>query len=328
MEVFRTEVNPPKFSFDIHHGNQVVMIGSCFAENMGARLKQSKINTLINPFGILFNPFSVMNALERMLNNRLYTESDLVKTGDYFASLDHHGRFNTATEAETLLAINTELAQGREALQNANVVFVTLGSAWVYEHVASGHLVANCHKIPNKEFRKKLLTYQDVHLILRHIPPFLAASGVKAQVVFTVSPVRHWKDGATENQRSKALLIAAVNEVVQEFEQCHYFPAYEIMMDDLRDYRFYNTDMLHPTDQAIDYIWQKFQQSFFSEQTQEICASVKAVVQAASHRPVDPESNSFQRFLAKQISIIDELEKQYPDLDMSAEKKQFQHYLF
>lgn len=328
MEVFRTEVFPPDYSFQIDHQKSVVMLGSCFAENIGAKLLQSKVKTTINPFGILFNPFSIMNALERMLNNRPYEASELVKTTEYFASLDHHGRFNQTEVEATLDGINTELETGREALLNADVVFITLGSAWVYEHIAKQKTVANCHKIPNKEFSKRLLSYQDVHLILRHIPQFFAAKGVRAQIVFTVSPVRHWKDGSMENQRSKSLLNAAIHAVVDEFETCHYFPAYELVMDDLRDYRFFGADMLHLNDQAIDYVWQKFQGAFFNEKTQEICNAVKAVVQAASHRPVDPESNSFQRFLSKQLSIIAELETKFPELDMSAEKAVFQRYLF
>jgi len=141
-----------------------------------------------------------------------------------------------------------------------------------------------------------------------------------------VSPVRHWKDGAIENQRSKAQLLSAVHAVVDEFESCHYFPAYEYMMDDLRDYRFYATDMLHPSPQAIEYVWQKFQTSFFSDETRIICKEISAVIQAASHRPLDPESNSFQRFLKKQLEIIDQLEKSYPQLSLSEEKERFQGY--
>lgn len=327
MDEFRTEVKPHHFPFAIEHNSQVVMLGSCFAENIGAKLKQSKFQADVNPFGILFNPFSIMNAIERILNNRFYSSEDLRKVNDHFVSLDHHGRFNSEDDSQVLAEINTSLSEGREALLKADVVFITLGSAWVYEHISSGHIVANCHKIPNKEFKKRLLTFQEIHLILRHIPQFLASEKVKANIVFTISPVRHWKDGAVENQRSKALLIAAAQEVVEEYDLCHYFPAYEIMMDDLRDYRFYGADMLHPTEQAIDYIWQRFQTSFFSSDTQDICSAVKAVVQASNHRPIDPESNSYQRFLTKQLSLISDLETKYPALDMSTEKQSFERYL-
>jgi hypothetical protein len=328
MDEFRTEVKPHNFPFAIEHTSQLVMLGSCFAENIGTRLQQSKFKTEVNPFGILFNPFSIMNALERMLNHRLYTLEDLQKTDGRFVSLDHHGRFNSEDQNETLEAINDSLTKGCKALLSADVIFITLGSAWVYEHISTGHIVANCHKIPNKEFKKRLLTFQEIHLILRHIPQFLASEKVKAKIIFTISPVRHWKDGAIENQRSKALLTAATHEVVEEYESCHYFPSYEILMDDLRDYRFYGADMLHPTEQAIDYIWQRFQSAFFSESTQDICTAVKAVVQAASHRPIDPESNSFQRFLVKQLALITELESKFPALNMTTEKERFERYLF
>ncbi|MEQ9187569.1 MAG: GSCFA domain-containing protein [Cryomorphaceae bacterium] len=326
MDKFRTEVNAPEFPFFIGHESQVMMLGSCFTENIGTRLLQNKIPTEVNPFGILFNPFSIMNSLERMLNDREYQKDELVRSGDDWVSLDHHGRFNNADPQISLESINASLNQGREKLTKADVIFITLGSAWVYTHRDTDHISANCHKIPNKAFSKRLLSFQEVHLILRHIPAFLQSKGIDAKVVFTVSPVRHWKDGAVENQRSKAHLIAAVHAVVEEFERCHYFPAYEMMMDDLRDYRFYGPDMLHPSTQAIDYVWQQFQSSFFSDETRIIGQELNAIVQAVQHRPMDPESNSFQRFLKKQIDIIRALEVKYPNVDLSKEKEHFKGY--
>ena len=327
MEQFRTEVEAPEFSFDVNHRSRVTMIGSCFAENMGELLNGVKIDARVNPFGILFNPFSIMNALERMLNNRPYEEADLVNVGEHWVSLEHHGRFNRTDKPETLEAINQALVEGRDQLLNSDVIFITLGSAWVYHHKEQDRVVANCHKIPNKEFTKKLLSQQETHLILRHIPEFFKAKKLKAQVVFTVSPVRHWKDGTIENQRSKAQLLSAVHAVVDEFDSCHYFPGYEFMMDDLRDYRFYASDMLHPSPQAIEYVWKKFQTSFFSDETRIICKEISAVIQAASHRPLDPESNSFQRFLRKQLEIIDQLEKSYPQLSLEEERNSFRGYI-
>lgn len=326
MEQFRTEVEAPEFSFDINHRSVVTMLGSCFAENMGDLMSGVKVNTLANPFGIIFNPFSIMNSLERMLNNRPYEEGDLLQVGDHWVSLDHHGKFNNQDKSTALASINASLLRGRNQLLSSDVVFITLGSSWVYEHLQQERVVANCHKIPNKEFNKRILTQQEVHLILRHVPELFRAKKLKAKIVFTVSPVRHWKDGATENQRSKSQLLSAVHSVVDEFDNCHYFPSYEYMMDDLRDYRFYATDMLHPSPQAIDYVWQKFQTSFFSDETRLICKEISAVIQAASHRPLDPESNSFQRFLKKQLEIIDQLEKSYPQLSLSEERKSFQGY--
>jgi len=327
LDDFRTIINAPEFPFSITHENKVALLGSCFAQKMGAQLCDVKIPTLINPFGILFNPFSIMNALERMLNNRPYGEHELIDLGESIASLDHHGRFNGKTAAETLHTINKELLKGADFLRSSHVLFITLGSAWVYRHLSSDHIVANCHKIPNKAFRKELLSFQDVHLTLRQLAEFVALHVPNINIVFTVSPVRHWKDGAIENQRSKALLISALHQVVDEFEHCHYFPAYEMMMDDLRDYRFYNTDMLHPSPQAIDYVWQKFQLSFFTNECRIVCNEVRSVVQSAEHRPIDPESNSFQRFVRKQLEIINALEAKYPSVDMSAERLRFENFL-
>jgi len=303
------------------------MMGSCFAENIGALLRENKFDTHVNPFGILFNPFSLVNALERMLNDRPYTRDELIQSGEHWASLDHHGQFNRRDPEETLRLINEALREGATRLRKARVIFITLGSAWVYRHIDRDKTVGNCHKLPGNAFEKRLLSFQDTHLILRHIPEFLRAVKLDARIVFTISPVRHWKDGAIENQRSKAILLAAAHEVVDEFAQVHYFPAYELMMDDLRDYRFYAADMLHPSEQALDYIWEKFQASFFTPETKAICAKVKQIVQAAAHRPVDPESNSFQRFARKQLELISELEGEYPALDLAAEKQCFGQYL-
>ncbi|MEZ4720958.1 MAG: GSCFA domain-containing protein [Flavobacteriales bacterium] len=323
MDQFRTIISAQEFPFSINHSTDVMMIGSCFAENIGERLLQNKLKAVINPFGILFNPFSIMNSMERMLNDRPYEAEELVQVAENYVSLDHHGRFSRATAQQTLDEINVALTTGRVAILRSKVIFITLGSAWVHRYLASGRIVANCHKIAAAQFRKELLSMEDCHLILRHIPQFLTSYGVDAQVVFTVSPVRHWKDGAIQNQRSKAQLIAAVHQVVDEFENCHYFPGYEIMMDDLRDYRFYATDMLHPTPQAVDYIWEKFQESFFNDETRIICKEVQGVMQAANHRPVDPESNSYQRFIDRQLKLIEEISKRYPNVNLESERFHF-----
>lgn len=327
MDNFRTHIQVDRFDVGVHHGEQVVFLGSCFAENIGARLQDFKVPTCINPFGILFNPFSVVNALERMANDRPYEKDDLMQHGEHWLSLDHHGQFNHRDKALCLEQINSSLQSGSAALKKANVVFVTLGSAWVHVLKEQNHIVANCHKIPSTAFQKRMLSFQEIHLMLRSIPDLLRSCGSQAEVVFTVSPVRHWKDGPVQNQRSKANLIAAVHELVEAYDQCHYFPAYELVMDDLRDYRFYGSDMLHLTPQAIDYVWQKFEDAFFDDETRIICKEVKAIIEAAAHRPVDPESNSFQRFVRKQLDLIEALKEKYPNLDLSKEEAHFSSYL-
>ena len=327
MDAFRTEVSAPEFNFSVDHNDHVFMVGSCFTENVGDRLRRKKFELCTNPFGIHFNPFSIMNSLERMLGNRPYQEADLVKSGEHWVSLDHHGRFNNRSIEECLEGINKEMNLGRIALEKANAVFVTLGSAWVYEYKETGHLVANCHKIPNRQFTKRILSFQETNLILAQIPELLKAHGIQAEVIFTVSPIRHWKDGPSQNQRSKSTLISAVHNVVDQYDNCHYFPSYEMMMDDLRDYRFYKTDMLHPTEQALDYVWMKFEESFFSDETRIICKELLQVIQASEHRPMDPESNSYQRFLRKQLDLIDALESKYTHLDLSQEREAFSKYV-
>lgn len=326
MDSFRTRIDGISVPFLITHKDQIFTIGSCFSENIAERLKDRKFKAEVNPFGILFNPFTIFNAFERMLNNRPYQPEDLIQVNDQWVSLDHHGVFSGKSQEETLDGINTRLENGRKALLQADVVFITLGSAWVYKHLERSHYVANCHKIPNMAFQKELLPFQTVHLILRHIPQFFASKKMNAQIVFTVSPVRHWKDGAIENSRSKAMLNAAVHEVVDEFDNCHYFPSYEYLMDDLRDYRFYNSDMFHPTPQAIEYVWEKFEDSFFSDDTRLICKELKTIIEAVKHKPMDPESNSFQRFVKKQIEVIDDIESRFDVLDLSKERDHFNAY--
>ena len=324
MDSFRTRISAPNFPFKISHQSTLVLMGSCFAESMGAKLATRKFDVNVNPFGILFNPFSIVNAFERMLNNRPYLESDLISNGEHWVSLEHHGSFNRRSAKLTVEEINDALEKGRDQLRKADVIFITLGSAWVYRHIELNRIVANCHKIPNKEFKKELLSFQEAHLILRQIPQFLASMRINAEIVFTISPVRHWKDGAIENSRSKAILNSAVHEVVDEYAKCHYFPSYEYMMDDLRDYRFYSEDMLHLTEQAIGYVWEKFQDSFLEDHTLEMCKAISALVEAASHRPMDPESNSYQRFLRKQLEIVAQLNAKHPELNMAGEKARFE----
>ena len=327
MDHFRTEVNPPKAPVAVEHTHRLLLMGSCFATDIGQRLAQSKFRVLQNPFGILFNPFSIVNALSRICSKRHYRKADLVQVDDKWVSLDHHGDFSGASPEEVLSGINTSIDRAHEFLRSARVLFITSGTAWTYHHVARQQTVANCHKLPNKEFEKRLLGYQDVHLTLRHIPQLLERVNPDLNIVFTISPVRHWKDGASENQRSKSLLVAATHAVVDEFDQCHYFPSYELLMDDLRDYRFYKADMLHPSEQAIDYVWEKFGNSFFSQKTKHIIRDVYPLIQAVSHRPVDPESNSFQRFAKKQLEVIRSLEGAYPELDFSDERAHFERFL-
>ena len=326
MDQFRTEVKPPRAAFDIDHSQGIMLMGSCFTEEIGKRLTQAKFNTLQNPFGILFNPFSMVNALSRICSKRYYTKEDLVEANEKWHSLDHHGSFSGSDAEEVLEAINGAIDRAHDFLAKADVLFITTGSAWVYHHIERDQTVANCHKIPNSAFEKRLLSFQDVHLILRHIPQLLERFNPKLQIVFTVSPVRHWKDGALENQRSKSTLVTATHAVVDAFDNCHYFPAYELLMDDLRDYRFYKTDMLHPSEQAVDYTWEKFSDCYFSEDTKAVLHEVQTLVQSVNHRPIDPESNSFQRFVRKQLDIISELGQRHPNLNLEEEIAHFERY--
>jgi hypothetical protein len=300
-------------------------MGSCFTENVGNRMAVLKYVVDINPFGILYNPVSVANGLRILLQGKEFTISDLIQSDGLWHSFSHHGRFSFHNDKETLEAINNRIKVSSEFLKEAGFLFITFGTAWIYKYKKTGQPVSNCHKIPAKEFERQRLSvskivaeYKELFAEIRQINPSL-------KVVFTVSPIRHWKDGAVENQRSKAILLLAIDELIHEFgdDFCSYFPAYEIVMDELRDYRFYAEDMIHISDVAVDYIWEKFEESLIDKESQEIAAQVRKVVQAAGHKPLHENTAEYCRFLQKMEEEAIRLESKYSYLNLNSEKKYF-----
>ena len=296
---FRTEVQIPVSDTALEIDDRVFSIGSCFASEISDLLKTGQIQTLNNPFGTIFNPFSINQAVKRLYHSEFYAEDDLIKFGEEVISLDHHSKFNSRFVHQTLDKINAEIEVGNRFLQDANWVMITYGTSFIYEFLPKKKLVANCHKIPGKYFEKRLLTHLEItDSIYETVTVLKDICKENVQILFTVSPVRHTKDGMVENNLSKAKLIAAIHEILPQFENCHYLPVYEILMDDLRDYRFYKEDLIHPNRQAVQYIWEKFGSAYFSDETMDFVEENFKIAKALEHKSADEKSPKHQEFLS------------------------------
>lgn len=317
---FRTEITFPASTPAIDHHSKLVLIGSCFSEHMEGKLQYFKFNTFANPFGILFNPKAIETAVRRCAENTGYSKKDLREYNQTWLSLDHHSRFNHSDQDQVLEKINQEIELGHQALKKASHVVITLGTSWVYRWKENNAVVGNCHKIPQKYFSKELLSSQEILESLKQIINLIRGINKGANFIFTVSPVRHLKDGFTENTLSKSLLHAAIDELKKEIE-VNYFPAYEIMMDDLRDYRFYKDDLVHPNEMAIDYIWELFKTSWISESSNEVMKEIEDIQKSLAHRPFDEASEAHKKFLKKLDGKIDRLNDKFPDMEFHKKRK-------
>ena len=304
---FRTEVDIQSSQQKIEIEDKIFSIGSCFASEMSDLFQKGQLQTVNNPFGTIFNSFSINNSIKRLHDSEFYYEDDLISYHDKFISLDHHTNFDTRYVHQTLEKINSKIEEGNRFLQESNWVIITYGTSFIYEFEPKKKLVANCHKIPQKFFEKRLLTHQeltdsiyDTIINLHDICP------ENVQILFTVSPVRHTKDGMIENQLSKSKLITAIHEVSSQFENCHYLPVYEILMDDLRDYRFYKEDLIHPNSQAVNYIFEKFGEAYFSSETKDFIKENFKINKALEHRTddeKDPKFIDFKEKLGQRIEV-------------------------
>lgn len=296
---FRTEVQIPVSDTALEIDDRVFSIGSCFASEISDLLKTGQIQTLNNPFGTIFNPFSINQAVKRLYHSEFYAEDDLIKFNEEVISLDHHSKFNSRFVHQTLEKINAEIELGNRFLQETNWVIITYGTSFVYEFLPKKKLVANCHKIPGKYFEKRLLTHLEItDSVYETVTLLKDICKENVQILFTVSPVRHTKDGMVENNLSKAKLIAAIHEILPQFENCRYLPVYEILMDDLRDYRFYKEDLIHPSRQAVQYIWEKFGSAYFSDETMDFVEENFKIAKALDHKSADEKSPKHQEFLS------------------------------
>jgi hypothetical protein len=275
---------PKKPDFEINHTHKIALIGSCFAENIGILLNNYKFNTLLNPNGILFNPKSILSCITPNILAKEYDNSLLIKRGNLYFSYLHHSYVYANSESELIAKINETNLHTQYFLKQANFLMITFGSAYVYYHTQLNQTVANCHKQPANLFEKKLLTVTDI--VNDYISAITKIQGLhpNLKLIFTVSPVKYLKDGVEENFISKSTLRIAINDIISQTKNCFYFPAYELVTDDLRDYRFYKEDLAHPNQQAINYVWQKFNETYFGIQTQEINQHITKLNLATNHR--------------------------------------------
>lgn len=316
---FRTEIEIPKSTFSIAHTSNIMMLGSCFSENIGERLLSIKFKVDLNPFGVIFNPASIMEVVNLLLSGKHITEAELFYGNECWNSFMHHSRFSNASKEVTLRDINLRIDASRKLLSNLDVLIFTFGTAWVYVHKEKNRIVANCHKLPAQVFERRLLSVDEIVQSYKLLMGELKKVNPRLNFLFTISPIRHLKDGAHGNQVSKSILQLAVHEILKE-EQTAYFPAYEILLDELRDYRFFAADMVHPSEMAIDYIFEKFGQSYFSSETMQLNEEILELTKACNHRPVNPDSVAHQKFQQNIIAKINLLEKEYTFLSFAEEK--------
>ncbi|MDO5615424.1 MAG: GSCFA domain-containing protein [Cruoricaptor ignavus] len=297
---FRTEIDIKDSEIKINKEDRIFSIGSCFATEISQLLSKGQLQTFHNPFGTIFNPYSIANAVERLHDAKLYNEEDLINYNDRIISLDHHTEFDSSFAHKTLEKINNRIEEGNVFFQSTDFVIITYGTSFIHEFLPKNKIVANCHKIPGKFFEKRLLSQTEISSSIQKTIQLLKDICTdEVQIFFTVSPVRHTKDGMVENNLSKAKLITAIHETILAFTNCHYLPIYEIMMDDLRDYRFYKEDMIHPSSQAVNYIFQKFGNAFFSDETMDFVEENFKISQALNHKTSDEKSPKHLEFLAK-----------------------------
>ena len=326
---FFTEIQLPEFPWKIDHSKKVMLLGSCFSENIGQKLLDLKYSVDMNPFGILYNPESIANSLKILLEKRVFTETDLFQDQGMWNSFFHHSRFSDANRDVALENINKRISSSAEFLKKADFLLITFGTSWVFEYKETGLIVSNCHKIPAAKFKRFRLGVFEITDRYRDLLEEIWKVNPNLKVVFTISPIRHWKDGAVENQVSKSTLILAVDRLKTGFGEkvCGYFPSYEIMMDELRDYRFYAEDMLHISPVATDYIFERFSKSMITNESNETSKLLLKIRKAFLHRPVNPDSAEFEKFVQANLNEIQNLETKFPGLNFGEEQNYFQHEL-
>jgi len=301
---FRTEIPVLPCDFKISHDCKIAMQGSCFAENMAAKFLNAGFSVDLNPFGIAYNPFSLSQNLNRLLDNRPYVVDELFKDKDIYHSFSHHSRFSGTDPNEVLTKINARMEQSLHFLRTAGLLIITFGTAFVYRLQSTRSVVSNCHKLPAGFFSYKRLTIDEIVREWNNLIVSLQLFNPSLRILFTVSPIRHWKDGAHENQLSKSILLLSVDELLRNHSRCFYFPAYEIVLDELRDYRFYSEDMFHPSSQTIDYVWEKFTAAWFDAETLKKAHEFEKIQQALNHIPLHLESEAYRQFKEKILKNI------------------------
>lgn len=294
----------------IDYNSNMFLVGSCFSENVGKKLDYFKFQNHQNPFGILFHPKAIEVLVENAVQNKIYSENDVFFHNEQWHCFDAHSRLSSPSKETLIAKLNSQIQATKNQLKKSTHIIITLGTAWVYRLIETDGIVANCHKVPQKIFKKTILTVEEIRASLKNILTQIESVNSNATVVFTVSPVRHIKDGFVENTQSKSHLLTAIHQVLSN--KICYFPSYEIMMDELRDYRFYAEDMIHPSALAIQYIWEKFQQVWISDETVNTMQAVDVVQKGMQHKSFNPNSEAHLKFLSKLESKKHKLQLQFP----------------
>ena len=304
-----TEIKIQPLEQTVHYGDGLLFLGSCFADEVGSLFRGLGFNAMVNPFGVLYNPSSIALALKRLSTGTPFTHEDVIRVGEgYYCTFSHNTAFWRPSEKELLETVNKALEKAYKHYQKAKWIVISLGTSWVFRNKTTGDVVANCHKLPANQFERQFFTIgQSIHCLTE-----MFRGNSDKQFIFTVSPLRHLKDGLHENQLSKAALLMAVDEVCERFDNAHYFPAYEIMMDELRDYRFYKEDMVHPTEQAVRYIWERFVDFAVDPKEKLALHAAVEVRQMLQHKPMFPESEAFKKFETQKQRRIEEMRQLYP----------------
>jgi len=322
---FHYEFDIRKLPEPITHRDKLFLIGSCFTENIGEKLKRSGFTVHENPNGILFNPVSVAEAITGYIENIKVTPEDLFYLNEGWHSWKHHSRFSAVSANESVEKINSATENAHSFLKGTDYIMITLGSAWVYTltekavNARVGNVAANNHKGPADWFSRRLLALEEILKVLDNVIHRIFLFNSNTKIIFTISPVRHLREGVVENNRSKALLIQAVHHLVDKFDRLFYFPAYELVIDDLRDYRFYAEDLVHPNYFATQYVWEKFVDSCMNEKTKGLIKEIQSIQLACQHKPFNAASEQHQKFLKSYYEKTSALMEQYPYLDLNKE---------
>lgn len=304
----------------VTHHHRMMLFGSCFAEYMGERLHEYHFPVDVNPFGIQYNPFSIASSMERLIGGKPYGADELFREGNLWHSFAHHSAFSHTDRDLCLQQINRRFLPAADLLRTADRLIFTWGTSWVYILAGTDAVVANCHKLPASRFERRQLGVGEMCDRWFPLLETLFALNPRVEILCTVSPVRHFKDGAHGNQLSKAALMLFTDELCRKFpSRCTYFPAYEIVLDELRDYRFYDTDMVHPSAQAIDYVWERFSDAYFDESTRTLNREWARLLAALRHRPLTPDRETYRQFVVQNILKLENFREKYAFFEVSEE---------
>lgn len=315
MKSLRTILPLKRSAIDISSDSCLAFIGSCFSDHIYNLLRDRRFHVISNPFGILYNPISISSSIINIFNKKEIEAADVFQSGELWTSWNTHRSLSSSDKKNYISNYNQRVDHFHTRLTRADVLFVTLGSAYAYYYKEGDILVANCQKYPGEHFNKKLLSIQEITSSLAQMVDNAHAYNADLQIVFTVSPVRHIRDGIIENNLSKAHLLASIHALTQDLSHVSYFPSYELMIDDLRDYRFYKTDRLHPTEEAVSYIWDYFKGAYFTEDTLNMIAEIDKLNNAMDHIPLFPDTHSHRNFLANTAKLEARIRNKYPLLN-------------